>query len=317
MGEGFRDPIIGANFALIREAIRSRNYVPGVSGWSINRDGSAEFSDLTARGALDVGGIPGMWIGPRTHPDFPAALLAVNAIKAAIVYYTDANNYEYDALSNGGGSDWREVGVVNGGVRAVSYTLDDTNFMDSYHDAFLRGFWELDGAATLYIGLNADFEMESGSNYTIDGRSGPRGFMDGVRKADGATKYSGTAEAVVTDASVTFSAVNGRTYLIELVGMTRSSTAGDTSRMDIREDNIAGTQRNYGQATCAIAAGNYPIKVEDTWECTSSGSKTFVGTARRAAGGGTVTVVAANAAGQTTPLYMRATDITDTATMRS
>lgn len=37
---------------LVREAIQSPNYVTGVSGWTINKDGSAEFSNLTARGNI-------------------------------------------------------------------------------------------------------------------------------------------------------------------------------------------------------------------------------------------------------------------------
>lgn len=46
----FRNPIIGGASKLIREAIQSPNYVPGTDGWTINRDGSAEFSDVDLRG---------------------------------------------------------------------------------------------------------------------------------------------------------------------------------------------------------------------------------------------------------------------------
>lgn len=44
----FRNAIL-AGIVLIREAIQSPNYTPGVSGWTINQDGTAEFSDLTIR----------------------------------------------------------------------------------------------------------------------------------------------------------------------------------------------------------------------------------------------------------------------------
>jgi len=50
----FRNPIV-AGLTLIRAAIRSNNYVAGISGWTINRDGSAEFNNVTIRGALIVG----------------------------------------------------------------------------------------------------------------------------------------------------------------------------------------------------------------------------------------------------------------------
>ena len=45
------DPVVGSTI-LRRPAIQSPNYVKGVSGWSINQDGSAEFNDVTIRGSL-------------------------------------------------------------------------------------------------------------------------------------------------------------------------------------------------------------------------------------------------------------------------
>jgi hypothetical protein len=42
---GFNDPIV-ADTDLVRTAIRSPNYVSGVSGWTINQDGSAEFTNV-------------------------------------------------------------------------------------------------------------------------------------------------------------------------------------------------------------------------------------------------------------------------------
>jgi len=41
-----------AGSKLVREAIQSPNYVSNVSGWSVNKDGTAEFADLTARGRV-------------------------------------------------------------------------------------------------------------------------------------------------------------------------------------------------------------------------------------------------------------------------
>lgn len=52
----FSNPVVGGT-TLIREAIESPNYVVGTSGWSINRDGSAEFNDVDIRGSLTVTGI--------------------------------------------------------------------------------------------------------------------------------------------------------------------------------------------------------------------------------------------------------------------
>jgi hypothetical protein len=46
---GFNDPIVAGN-VLVIPAIRSPNFVSGTSGWTINRDGSAEFADLVVTG---------------------------------------------------------------------------------------------------------------------------------------------------------------------------------------------------------------------------------------------------------------------------
>lgn len=45
------NPILGGT-TLIRDAIQSEDYVPGVSGWSIFRDGSAELNNVVLRGSL-------------------------------------------------------------------------------------------------------------------------------------------------------------------------------------------------------------------------------------------------------------------------
>lgn len=57
---GFRNPII-AGSTLVRDAIQSPNYVPGVSGWRLAKDGTAEFGALTSRGDItlsDTAGTP-------------------------------------------------------------------------------------------------------------------------------------------------------------------------------------------------------------------------------------------------------------------
>lgn len=55
MGFQFGNPVVGGT-TLIRPAIRSPNFVTGLTGWSVNVDGSAEFNNVTIRGALTIGG---------------------------------------------------------------------------------------------------------------------------------------------------------------------------------------------------------------------------------------------------------------------
>lgn len=49
----FRNNIL-AGTALVRDAIKSSNYVTNTSGWIVRKDGTAEFADVTLRGGLIV-----------------------------------------------------------------------------------------------------------------------------------------------------------------------------------------------------------------------------------------------------------------------
>jgi hypothetical protein len=53
---GFDNPIV-AGLKLLIDAIQSPNYVPGVSGWTINKDGTVEFSNGVFRGTIVNAGI--------------------------------------------------------------------------------------------------------------------------------------------------------------------------------------------------------------------------------------------------------------------
>lgn len=60
----FSNPIVGG-VTLIRPAIQSPDYIAGSSGWSINKDGSAEFNDVTIRGD---GNGDALIVGPDNGP---------------------------------------------------------------------------------------------------------------------------------------------------------------------------------------------------------------------------------------------------------
>jgi hypothetical protein len=49
---GARNSILAGQGTLIRQMIQSPNFITGVSGWTINKDGSAEFNNLTIRGTF-------------------------------------------------------------------------------------------------------------------------------------------------------------------------------------------------------------------------------------------------------------------------
>jgi hypothetical protein len=114
MAEGFSNPIIGGSGGLVYPSIHSPNYVNGVSGWTIRKDGSAEFSGLVLRGtflgtqyeinslgAFFYSGVPATGnliasITPAAGPDDGHG----NAFKAGITSYQAATG-TFGELLNG------------------------------------------------------------------------------------------------------------------------------------------------------------------------------------------------------------------------
>lgn len=66
----FTNSIVGGQGTLVRPAIKSPNFLTGVSGWSINKDGSAEFNNVVIRGttgnAVEIGPSNGSQVIIRT-----------------------------------------------------------------------------------------------------------------------------------------------------------------------------------------------------------------------------------------------------------
>jgi hypothetical protein len=107
MPGGFSNPVTGGQGSLVRPAIKSPNYVAGVSGWSINRDGTAEFNGATFRGAVQIG-------GPLPNPEM---LFTVSSGHPVMFMYTgDANETvpgQLQAVSGGGALTTSLIGATD------------------------------------------------------------------------------------------------------------------------------------------------------------------------------------------------------------
>lgn len=90
---GFRNPILGGGGALVRPAIKSPNYVPGTSGWMVNRNGNAEFNDLVVRGIFDGTDFVMNDAGLFVYSATPAAGNLVGSIASADGVDTFGNHY--------------------------------------------------------------------------------------------------------------------------------------------------------------------------------------------------------------------------------
>lgn len=87
---GFTDSIVGGVGSLIRQYIKSPNYAKGVSGWSINQDGSAEFNDATFRGTVVIDAAGTSLLIYDGAPAAGNLILSLSAFAGTDVY---GNNY--------------------------------------------------------------------------------------------------------------------------------------------------------------------------------------------------------------------------------
>lgn len=71
MAGGFASPVINAAGTLIRNAMKSINYVLGVAGWQISKNGNAEFNNGSFRGVIVVSGPNGAQISIDTTINNP------------------------------------------------------------------------------------------------------------------------------------------------------------------------------------------------------------------------------------------------------
>jgi hypothetical protein len=83
---GFSNPIIGGGGDLVYPSIHSPNFVTGSSGWTIRKDGSAEFNSLVIRNGQVVGGFALYYSGT------PAAGNLVGSIGITVAGTDSFNN---------------------------------------------------------------------------------------------------------------------------------------------------------------------------------------------------------------------------------
>lgn len=274
----FSNPIL-AGTALVRTAIKSPNYVPGSAGWSINRDGTAEFSSATLRGALVAGGAspPDVVIGGT----LPAALVAYytgfgETALTGTVYFRAADAYEYEILviPAGGGFAVLAVGGKNSGGGVVEtyrvgassatqglMTIGEHSAVGANTGLVVNNVAQLVLNNTANLQLNDNVSMAFGNNAAltynsaaainlnlagfggdllIDARSQPRGLSQRIDSTT-ATGALAAETVVLTLPSMTFK--NGRAYRITFAWVSNQTAAGVVNVRARRGTTTAGAQR--------------------------------------------------------------------------
>jgi hypothetical protein len=133
------DPISGGN-VLRTPALRSPNYVLGVSGWTINQDGTAEFNDGTFRGSIEVGANPGQhFIVNNPDTGDVVDVYLSDGVGGSLLIYT-INNDGATSIGNSGNTVFARMEdgtfqIDDGGMNASIWTFAAA--LDTHHDSFM------------------------------------------------------------------------------------------------------------------------------------------------------------------------------------
>lgn len=198
----FRNSIL-AGLTLIREAIRSQDYTPGVSGWSIDAAGSAEFNDITIRGGTVVSGIA-LYYNPAPGPG--ALILSIaaepgadeygNAYPAGITWFDSAGTLNGDgtrlALTASDGSvvEVTAQGFYGNGVYLSPPTSSDSTWVPG---AMVANY-SSDAPDSPYLSIYSPYDSAAGNSASI--------VLTGEDAAAGPTAIEMDADAVNVHANM-------------------------------------------------------------------------------------------------------------------
>lgn len=149
----FDDELAGG-VVLVRPALQSPDYAPGVAGWAIKIDGSAEFNDVVIRGGTVVSGLALYYNGTPAAGTLILSIAAAagtdaygNAYPAGLgVYGTDGDLTVDDGVLLLVGSNGSQVALSAGGTGGASVFLTPQN---------LGGATWLDGTLATTLGASS------------------------------------------------------------------------------------------------------------------------------------------------------------------
>lgn len=328
---GFRNPIV-AGLTLVRQAIRSRNYVPGVSGWSINRDGSAEFADALVRGGLIAGTAPTqIYVGAAA--DLPPPLDTYLDVGIA---WVSGNTMSYFGVLTELGVKYTEFGFVTEASNFIVpmfrnvEDVPDEGTMKFIGDSINR-YW-FDNARVKFTTCDntheggAQFMVGTSTRYTDDasygnpfisfnGKDAGQGIKDAFQATSGTVVYNAAAEALCTGYSVSADLKLGRRYKVYFSVHWDQNDSTGRGMLRIRKTNLAGSQLRTKTVVNGAANQRMCHEIEVEYEPTADETgAVFVLTMQRQTGAANIRVLDF---GTSDPCYGRLIDITDNLWVRT
>jgi hypothetical protein len=251
-GEGFDNPITGSEGALVRDRIKSPNYVPLTTGWQLDRDGSADLGDATIRGSLVVNGPAGSYATVDTVAGSPALRLKPGAFADAGVEATSVEGLLTAAINEPGtATDDTSYLILKspavGAVHNPAMVYMQSATFDGLGIPQIIAFAQGGGDVAFYI--NGSLNV-SGEITRAGGIDPGRGWVNGVDLDTSVVLAAAAPETtVMTLPAFTYRA--GRVYTIEFSGLVTAGTAANIPTLRTRKTNPAGQRFTNGTVPCA------------------------------------------------------------------
>lgn len=236
------DPIAASDGSLIFPAIKSPNFVMGVSGWEINRDGSFEFGPGgTIRGDVHVSGVNGSAVDITTDGDqaeidlTPPDYTGPGIINLPATIQADSNGTNDQSF---GSLDLRSPQPAHGALFSKQSLV---SLQSGTIDGSISSFIILK-ADTIQLGTGSTENTSVKGTFSVNNRDQGKGLVVGIQAVADSSSVLASSEAIVlTLPSATFDA--GRAYEIRHSGaatLATSITPAFVSFM-MRKTNLLGT----------------------------------------------------------------------------
>jgi hypothetical protein len=242
--DGFANQVLGGAGTLIRQFIKSANYVAGSLGWQISKDGNAEFNNVTVRGTVDVAGSNGHVIvtpaGVNTLSEIDFTLTGV-ANPGSVFAFIAGNLSDYLTMVSPSG-----VGRLSAGVSVgcESAALKDSHVQLEGHIIQLN---DPSGNSTF-----ADVQ----NNFISQGR--------GVHGSDASTaSLTTSAQAMTLSQFANFVWKAGRVYRLRIGGRVNTSATDTLAIWKLLKGTTtaAAVAIDFGGFRC-LAGALQPLNIE-------------------------------------------------------
>lgn len=263
----FSNPIVGGT-VLIRPAIQSPDYVAGTSGWSINKDGTAEFNDVTVRGEVHVGtGQDFIDLNPGPPPSITISTSNPDQVHPSFVGY---NNLGSNTL-NVNGPDFGQ------GADFIAFQADPSI------QVMEIGFWDqlvIDRQdLSTSITMDTDIQVKGPVNF-ITGPVSVNSVDQGMGVVGSASlttnvTFAATETVIMSTGSMTFK--NGRAYRVSIWGLHQWPTTDNYALYQLRKGTTTAGTLYKGQMRTRgvpVAATNGPVNLTFTLTNTSGADVT-------------------------------------------